>query len=72
LLSQVNPVAPRPMAQGPVSPVTLARGQQIFGSNDPIFTAAHGGYVSQGGYGKRNPKQSGIKSLNCKPRQIVG
>jgi hypothetical protein len=62
-LSQVSPVGPPPMAQGPVSPVTLARGQQIFGSNDPIFTAAHGGYAD---------KNSGIMSIKCKPQQIVG
>ena len=64
-LSQVNPVGPPPMAQGspPMGQETMARGQQIFGVNDPIFSAAHGGYAE---------KKSGIMSIKCKPQQIVG
>ena len=62
-LSRVSPVGPAPMAQGPIAPEMMARGQQIFGANDPIFSAAHGGYAD---------KNSGIMSIKCKPQQIVG
>ena len=68
-LSQVNLVEPPLLAQGsaPMAQGTMARGQQIFGANDPIFRpifrAAHGGYAD---------KKSGIMSLKCKPQQIVG
>ena len=68
-LSQVSPVGPPLLAQGsaPMAQGTMARGQQIFGANDPIFRpifrAAHGGYAD---------KKSGIMSLKCKPQQIVG
>ena len=68
-LSQVSPVGPPLLAQGsaPMAQGTMARGQKIFGANDPIFRpifrAAHGGYAD---------KKSGIMSLKCKPQQIVG
>jgi hypothetical protein len=67
MLSQVNPVG-LPPAHGPGSPTTRARGQQLFGANDPIFHAAHGGYVNR----KTGDEASGIMSIQCKPRQIVG
>jgi hypothetical protein len=72
-LSQVNPVGPPPMAQGPMAqgpmaqgPMaqgTMEKGQQLFGANDIVFSAAHGGYAD---------KNSGIMSIKCKPQQIVG
>ena len=62
-LSQVNPVGPPPMAQGPMAQGTMERGQQLFGANDIVFSAAHGGYAD---------KNSGIMSIKCKPQQIVG
>ena len=76
-LSKASPVGPLPMGQGPMSPEMLARGQQIFGANDPIF-AGHGGYIN-GGTGSEDSgsedsgsEDSGIMSIQCKPRQIVG
>jgi hypothetical protein len=66
-LSQVNPVgppqgAPPPRPTGPSSQEMVQRGRDVFGPNDPIF-AAHGGYLA---------KESGIMSVPCKPRQLVG
>ena len=58
-LSQVNPVGP---PTGPSSQEMVQRGRDVFGPNDPIF-AAHGGYLT---------KESGIMSVPCKPRQLVG
>jgi hypothetical protein len=58
-LSQVNPVGP---PTGPSSQEMVQRGRDLFGPNDPIF-AAHGGYLA---------KESGIMSVPCKPRQLVG
>lgn len=58
-LSQVNPVGP---PTGPSSQEMVQRGRDVFGPNDPIF-AAHGGYLA---------KESGIMSVPCKPRQLVG
>ena len=63
VLSQVSPVAPRPMAQA--SQQTMAGLSQL---GMPLF-AAHGGYITKPDAGKKN---SGIMSVNCKPRQMVG
>jgi len=70
-----GPIAQGTMAQGPIAQGTMAqgsatmaqgtmeRGQQLFGANDIVFSAAHGGYAD---------KNSGIMSIKCKPQQIVG
>ena len=63
VLSQVNPVAPRPTGQA--SQQTMAGLSQL---GIPLF-ANRGGYITKPDTGK---KTSGIMSVNCKPRQMVG
>ena len=61
-LGQVNPLGgPPPMAQGPVSPQTMSGLSQV---GLPLF-ANQGGYIDK-------TEDSGIMSVKCKPRQIVG
>ena len=61
-LGQVNPLGgPPPMAQGPVSPQTMSGLSQL---GLPLF-ANQGGYIDK-------TEDSGIMSVKCKPRQIVG
>ena len=63
-VSAVGP-APAPRPAGPSSPGMAQRGRDVFGPNDPIF-ANRGGHV-----GKRMA-ESGIMSVERKPRQLVG
>ena len=61
-LGQVNPLGgPPPTAQGRVSPQTLSGLSQL---GLPLF-ANKGGYIDK-------TEDSGIMSVKCKPRQIVG
>jgi hypothetical protein len=66
VLGQVSPVGQRPMPTGTVSQETLAGLSQV---GLPLFHAAHGGYVNGG---ESRSEESGIMSIGCKPRQIVG
>jgi hypothetical protein len=71
VLSRVSPVGQQPMPvgprpTGPVSQETLAGLSQV---GLPLFHAAHGGYVNGG---ESRSEESGIMSIGCKPRQIVG
>ena len=59
---------------GRSSPETIARGQQLFGASDPIFSAKNGGYINAGadsGMG-RLERSKGILSIKRKGRQLVG
>jgi len=72
MLSQVNPVGPRPTGQ--VSEATLAGLSQV---GLPLFAGppglADGGHITAGaGSGVGRMEESGIMSIQCKPRQIVG
>lgn len=69
-LSQANPLSPQTYTQdaSPDAAGTAARGAQLF-PFDPIFSGLKdGGYI---GGGDRK-KESGIMSVPCKPRQMVG
>jgi len=67
MLSQVDPVAPLPTGQ--VSEETLAGLSQV---GLPLF-AGYGGHITAGaGSGVGRMEESGIMSVQCKPRQIVG
>jgi len=81
VLSQVSPVGLRPMPvgqqpmpvgprpTGPVSQETLVGLSQVGLPLFPPVRAAHGGYVNGG---ESRSEESGIMSIGCKPRQIVG
>ena len=69
MMNNVSAVGPAPAPArrpaGPPSPDMAQRGRDVFGPNDPIF-ANLGGHV-----GKRM-SESGIMSVERKPRQLVG
>jgi hypothetical protein len=70
MMSQVNPVGPPPAPAGPAAPAGQASQQTLAGLSQmglPLF-ANRGGYI---GGGDRK-KESGIMSVPCKPRQMVG
>jgi len=74
VLSRVSPVGQQPMPvgprpTGPVSQETLAGLSQV---GLPLF-ANYGGHITAGaGSGVGRNEESGIMSVRCKPRQIVG
>jgi hypothetical protein len=84
VMKNVNAVGPRqgapppaPRPTGPPSPDVVQRGQELFGATDPVFGLGlgynHGGYVTGGaGSGVGRMEESGIMSVPCKPRQLVG
>jgi hypothetical protein len=76
----VTPSAPPPLdpqrvpnsALAAANPL-MARGREIFGANDPVFSASHGGYVGGAGSGVGRLQESeGIMSVRRKGRQLVG
>jgi len=65
----------RPPVQGSSLASVNPLGTALFGANDPVYGLGynHGGYVTGGaGSGVGRMEESGIMSVPCKPRQLVG